>query len=376
MVEPSGDLADVKVPTLRRLDHPWRAIIALGLLSAALIGAFLIGRVAEAPSRDAILAAQESIPVSAPVERRVVDPRTSFAASIRAGEDIDLLANAVATPAVVVRRTLSVGDPLPYGTLLGIVSGQPFFSLPTPLPTYRDLHPGDRGDDVTAFQNALKLAGGNLKVTGVVDWGTFVAVRNLFEDYDFELAWGEPIPYRQFLGIPGEAGVVTAAAEAGTRLDDATPLVSIRIAPPYVSLRADAIASDDLTVGDTMTIRAEDTTFNGTVSSIGPFSEGTDGGGPGRDIAITSKDPAFVALRIGSPVTVLSSDGDLTGKNLAIPVTALREDADGHFIEREITEDGEQSFERVSVTVLFSGGGWVAVSDGGELQVGDEIRVS
>lgn len=362
-------------PRLQRVEHPLRLLAVALALAVAAGGSFVAGRFIEAPSREAILAAQEPITVLAEVERRVVDARVNFAGTVRDGEALDLIVASQVSPAVVVRRTLAAGDSLPFASMIGVVSGQPFFVLKGPLPMYRDLAWGDRGDDVEAFQKALGAAGLYAEATGVADNATFSAVRSLFKRNGFELEWGRPIPYRQFAAVANESGIVLSAAAVGANIGSSTPLVSVQVQPQHIYFRADAVASAELAVNDTITVRANGGgNFSGTIDSIGSFDQGDEGHGPGRDVVITSSDPEFRKLTSGSPVTVLGSgQNDVT---MAVPISSIRQDSTGDYVDREEAVDGRQHFKRVAVTVLNSGGGWVALDDVAGLRVGDKVRVS
>lgn len=362
-----------RAPRLRRIERPGLLVAVILVLALATAGAFFVGRLTTAPSRDQILAAQQPIDVTAKAETRVVNTEETYAATIRAGSAIDVIVFGP-QPAVVVRRTLDPGNTVGYGALLGVVSGQPYYALPAPLPLYRDLLWDDEGDDVTALQTSLQVAGFSLDVTGVIDRPTMTAVRTLYENGGFELGSTGPISYQQLVPITSASGSVTTVADVGAKLDAETPLLSIQVAAPQVVLRADAIASSELEVGEAMTVSMAGTRFAATIASIGPFSDGTDGTPPGRDVSLTNNDPTLTGLAVGTFVSVQVAD-DSSEKSLAVPLTALREDDDGTFVQRETRKNGMPTFERVNVTVSGSGNGWAAINDG-DLHNGDSVRVS
>jgi peptidoglycan hydrolase-like protein with peptidoglycan-binding domain len=363
-----------RTPRLRRVQHPRRLVAVVLVLAAATTGAFFAGRLTAAPSRDQILAAQQPIPITAKAETRVVDTGEIYAATVRAGSSLKVLA-ATAGPAVVVRRTVALGSVVGYGALLGVVSGQPYFALPAPLPLYRDLQLNDRGDDVTALQTSLNAAGFALNVTGVVDRGTMASAKALFKSGGFDLASTAPIPYQQLVPIPTASGTATEVAEVGARLDDETPLLSIQVAAPQIVLRADAVTAAGLQVGAAMTVLAAAATFPATIASIGEFGDGTDGAPPGRDVYLASEAPAFAGIAVGSSVSIEPA-GKAATISLAVPITALHDDEDRTYVLRETHKDGRQAFERIDVNVLESGGGWAAIEDTGEIRDGDSVRVS
>lgn len=360
-------------PQLRRLEKPWPLLFVSVVLVAMLVAAFAFGRLVEQPSRDAILAAQEPIPITAAVEIRAVDSAVTFSGAVRGGEVADLNPPDISNP-VVVRQTLAVDSAVSAGTLLGVVSGVPIFALPAPLPLYRDLGLGDKGDDVAALQHGLTLAGANVAASGVVDRKTIDAVRALYSSAGIDFPRGSQVPRASFIAIPGGSAVVTAAAAVGTHLDDTNPLASLRVSPPFVMARIDAVAGGTLVPGDVVTIRTSGISFDGEIGLIGAFSGGEEGEIPGYDAQIWSDDPALAELREGTPVTVVAG-GAPNEESLAVPVSALRVDDRGDFVERRVGPAVDAVFERVAVSILRTGGGWAAITSS-ELVPGNQVRVS
>jgi HlyD family secretion protein len=60
---------------------------------------------------------------------------------------------------VITGVRVKSGDNVQAGEVLLAVSGRPLIVLPGKLPAYRDIKPGDSGDDVRQLQNALKTLG-------------------------------------------------------------------------------------------------------------------------------------------------------------------------------------------------------------------------
>ena len=358
---------------LRRIQKPWLvAIIAVVLL--AVIGAsFALGRFVEAPTRDAIEAAQKPIRVLTTVENRVVDSRESFAGTIKAGKNTSVTVTAATDPAVVTRQTLKAGDAVAGGALLGVVSGEPYFALPAPLPLYRDLAVGATGDDVTAFQTSLVATGSRVRVTGKVDSATIAAARTLFATAGFKLPAGSAIPFREFLPVATAGATVVSVAAVGATLDAKTALLELRSSANYATFRADAIETQKISVGSKLTVQAGTRVFSATIQSIGGFTNGTGTQLPGRDVDLVSPDPVFGALTDGTLVTILGSGS--TAKSLAVPLTAVRQDNAGDYVERQTTTNGKSGLVRVRITVVRNGGGWAAISSD-KLHAGDRIAVS
>ncbi|MBF4463202.1 hypothetical protein ITJ45_11785 [Rathayibacter sp. VKM Ac-2879] len=351
------------------------------VLLIATAGSFLAGRFIHPPERAALAAAQEDVAATTTVQRRVVDSRSSYAGEVKESPLISVTARALPDVPVVTRQELTAGETLASGDLVAVIAGAPYFVFTGPLPLYRDLRAGDRGDDVEALQHALNTAGADIDVSGWIDWSTTNALETLFEDAGFALPEEvapdgkktTTIPAVQLLGTATASGALVSAAEVGTTLASDTPLITVRTAPNSVTFRADAVASAQLTPDITLTAQAGTATFPVTVTSIGEFTAGSNGQLPGRDVLLSSTDPAFLALPPGASVTVLSAGAD--EEALAVPLTAIRQDNEGDYVSRRVVTDGKTSSERVAVTVDRSGGGWAAIEEGA-LAEGDVVMLS
>ncbi|MEJ1229385.1 MAG: hypothetical protein WDM88_00260 [Galbitalea sp.] len=350
-------------------------VAAVGvLLLAAIVASFALGRFVEAPTRDAIEAAQKPVRVLAGVESRVVDSRPSFAGTIKAGKTMDVTVTSDVDPAVVTRQNLGPGDVLAPGALLGVVSGEPYFALPAPLPLYRDLPAGATGDDVTALQGSLLAAGSSVRVTGRIDSATLVAVRALFAAQGFALPSGSAIPFRQFLPVATPGAIVVSAAPVGVTLDAKTPLAVLRASTNYATFRADAIETQKVTVGSKLTVQAGTQTYPATVQSIGGFTNGTGSELPGRDIDLAVIDPAFAKLADGTSVTIIGSGSTARSNGRAAHGRAAGQPG------ATMSSAGRQPRVEIGSSasasrVVRNGGGWAAIS-AGTLHVGDKVAVS
>jgi peptidoglycan hydrolase-like protein with peptidoglycan-binding domain len=396
---------------LRRIEHPLRAVVAALVLLGSITASFLTGLLVQAPDRGPGEQAQQTIRVTAPVERRVVDSRTAFAGSVVAGSEQALSTIPSGVPAVVTRRTVDVGDVVRPGSLVGAVSGRPVFALPAPLALYRDLRTEDEGDDVSSLQRALRETGADVEVTGWVDWRTTAAVTELFVDNGFPAPTaaapetvepsptdpdpsepassptpevqqphvvrppGPLIPSASFVALAAAEATVTGALPLGATVTAEAPLVRVRTSPNTVSFRADAVSAATLTDGQEVSIQADTRQLAGTITAVGEFVEASDGKAPGRDVTVVSADPAFAGLSPGLSVTVLPEAEH--EESLAVPTVALRQDAEGTFVL--VPDDGEADAgaeqpepRRVPVTVDYSGNGWTAIA-GDVLPPGSEV---
>lgn len=356
---------------LRRFEHPWRIVAVVALLIVSSIAAFLLGRVAEAPSLNAAVDATRPIAVYAHVSNRVVDSRQSYAGVVAAGTEVKVVVPSVTSPSVVTRAPLKTGAAYTPGHLLGVVSGVPFYGLSGPLPLYRDLTFGDRGDDVTYLQRSLARAGFAVPVTGIVGYSTFAAVRALFARDGFNLT--NPIPYAQLVAVAPGSSIVLSSAAVGDVVSPSKPLAVFQTTPDFVTFDADPVAVQQLKVGEGMTIQIGNSAYSGTLVKIGPFSDGSNGSSPGHTVEVTTNAKAFQSVAPRTSVALLAA-GDVS-RSLAVPLTAIHQDNTGDYVLMRVVRKGASTNKAVRVKVLRTGGGWAAVSSA-TLQSDDSVLVS
>lgn len=174
------------IPEARRTRR-WR--LAAGLASAvALLIALVVAAGMATNPRQAMLDAREPEPasLSATVERRQltdvlvlpgrVGAESVVAITVPPGGDGAALVTLAPPPA---------GHEVDAGALMAAISGRPLIALPGPLPAYRDLRPGDRGDDVAQLQRALAAVGIPTEDDGVYGAATAESVSHLYERLGF-----------------------------------------------------------------------------------------------------------------------------------------------------------------------------------------------
>lgn len=396
----------------RRVAYPLRVAVVTVVAITLLAASFLAGRFIEAPPRDAIQSAQQSIDVWSAVESKVVDSRVTFTGRVQPGTDVSITVASEAVPNVVVRQSLAVGDHVLPGSLAGVVSGEPYIFLPGPLPLYRNVSFSDQGDDVLALQTALGSLGYRVEQDGVVGQATMNAAKDLFASAGYSLpaspvgsknsaAGGTAdvdegkslppaptalipyIPFRQLLLLPVGGGVVATSAQVGAEITADTPLLTVRATPSYVEFITDVTQADLLPVGTKLSVRLDSKEFLATVEKIGAFQEGKEGTKPGKPIALAPTEPGGMGLPVGQAATI-TTVGE-TEESLSVPLIAVREDAAGHYVTRQSSAGGTQNSgaaspmpaaaqERVNIRVLRTGGGYAAIS--ADLRAGDKVKVS
>lgn len=111
--------------------------------------------------------------------------------------------------AMISATPVAAGQGVSSGDVLAVVSGRPVIVLTGGVPAYRDLRPGDEGEDVRQFQQALAGLGHEIAVDGVFGEQTKAAVRWLYDRAGFQ------VPSTTGLGEPADPEV--AAAQEGLR---------------------------------------------------------------------------------------------------------------------------------------------------------------
>jgi peptidoglycan hydrolase-like protein with peptidoglycan-binding domain len=178
--------AEAKAPR-----HRWALYVAGGaaLLSVGgLVGATFVQSPeeqrasAQAPPRSVLTAVVEQRRLASTlVTRGSVGPE-------RQVEATPASAQGAAVTVVTAVRTKE-GAKVKPGDVVVTVSGRPLLVLPGALPAYRDLKPGEEGDDVAQLQTALKSLGhyhsGDRK--GYFGGSTKAAVRRLYDAVGFQI---------------------------------------------------------------------------------------------------------------------------------------------------------------------------------------------
>ncbi|WP_181364979.1 hypothetical protein [Arthrobacter sp. HMWF013] len=274
--------------------------------------------------------------------------------------------------AVVTDTAVEHGTPLTNGTLLGAVSDRPIFVFSLEIPLFRDLKAKDKGSDVISLQKALGVS-----ITGIVDWQTLEAVRSLYAKAEIipPGGWWEGTYVRlsEFASLPPTDGtpVVRTIPAVGSLLEPDAPFAELSLGSSFVSLRASVRESDQITVGDGVSVQVPGGVMEpAVIAAVGEFqSQGTAAGRPpGKDIRIEL--PQETKLAAGQLVSVLF--GSATEPVTAVPTLAIRSDVDGEYVLRR---DAKEEKERIPIVVLRNANGWTAL-ESDELSLGDEVLVS
>lgn len=387
-------------------------------LLAALVGVF-VGRSIESPA-DAALDAQApaSGPITVPVERRVLSADLRIRGTLGATDstEITLAASTIGAADNVVVRAPNQDDTVNEGDVILEVGNRPVIALVGDLPMYRDLGPGDLGDDVRLIEEALARLGlfsGTPDDT--FDADTSAAVEQLYEDRGFAPASPPPevteeidrlnadasaaaadgdraaldraeealaaarakagarLPANELVLAPRlPARVANVAVKRGSRIDGAIMTLGSEV----VQIRSSVAEVDRTLVKPDQTADVELTDtgdrFEATVVAVAS-EPGTGGAGPERyAVTLAPTDPPENSF--GADVTITLRVRSTDGEVLVVPAAALSLGGDG--ATRVEVVDGSDT-STIEVMPGLTAGGLVEVTpaEEGELEEGDEVVV-
>jgi hypothetical protein len=234
----------VEAPAVSRLIRRQRVFLWLTTSSAVLaLGGLVASTMIKSPAQ---LAADQGVPkasvLTAAVQSEVLKQTVVKRGTVVASGSVAVAPTAEQGAATLVVTALpkKAGDPVRAGEVLAQVSGRPVISLPGAVPAYRDLRPGDSGDDVTELQVGLRSLGyPDSDRRGYFGAGTKDALKGLYQHLGYDPA---------YTGGPGDAGdqsALAAAANAVTTAGRAVAAAERTLAAAESSgATADVIAQD------------------------------------------------------------------------------------------------------------------------------------
>jgi hypothetical protein len=314
---------------------------------------------------------------------------------------------------VLTRKLAHVGDTVKAAEPLVEFSGRPVYVLPGRIPAYRDMLPGESGDDIAQLQGALAKLGlyhGGDK-HGYFDTATKKAVVALYHRLGYpvpvtggsagkgggskatgepfvpssEMAFASSVPVR-VVGLPAAvgdkvSGPVVSLATGGLKLTGyldpsyqglVKEGMKVRITSETLGLTASAGVSS---VGELVT--PGDKTGSQTSGDNASAQDGNgpaNGGVPYLPVQVTrigTWDNRLDGQNVRMTITAAAT----TGAVLTVPEAAINAGADARTSVTVVAPDGSQ--HRVRVTVGVSADGKVQVTPAGtaRLRAGDRVVV-
>lgn len=342
-------------------------MLVITAIAAAAVG-WLAGWFVHSPAQVAADAAPPALSLTAAVVEGVIQDDLVYPATVTNGTVIELSPEPPAGVAsIVTAAPIPVGSTHPPGTVLIEISDRPVIFLRGAVPLIRDLHVGDRGDDVTRLQESL-VPWGVTSADGVFGRQTLRALRSLYQTTGYAAPDGAlrselvfaPTDGLRIIGFGGALGSAPVA-----------PLITATGSGPTIVAHVSETAAQGFTVGQAVALGGTSVggTSRGVVKEIGVLMK-TDDGSFDVPVEVTPDAP-LAATAVGSAVevTVLQAP---TSTGLLVPVPAVFSDASGG--EYVVVERGVKSV-RVSVDVIESGGGRARITPSRPDEIGVDDRV-
>jgi HlyD family secretion protein len=175
----------------RRLMRPSRVALTAGAVAVLCGGVgFVLGRTIESPADAAAGAkAPKASLIGAPVEFEQLSANLVVRGTIGAvgATQMTLAASKIGKTDNIVVRAAERGATINEGDVFAVIGDRPVIVLQGDLPVYRDLQPGNQGEDVLLLENALaRLDLDPGDVDGTYDSSTEGAVSRLYENRGFK----------------------------------------------------------------------------------------------------------------------------------------------------------------------------------------------
>ena len=260
-----------------------RLMIVVVLLAAiALIGSTWIAasQFQSSAQRAAAAAPPAPQPVLVPIEKTDLVERTTMKArALRSGQRQFVLPKAGAT-SVITAEGIRKGQDLRSGAVITWINDRPLIALSGGFPLYRDLGPGDSGEDVRMIQAALRGLGYDITPDGQFGAWTASCIRDLYS------ASGAKAPQREKKPETSSADSPHDSAQSGSGMTRPS-------APPKAEKETYLPASEILVIPDlpahVNAVPALGTTLGDDNSALVLASS---------KIAITAEVPGPVAARL------------------------------------------------------------------------------
>jgi hypothetical protein len=377
---------------LRRRRTIVLAIVIVALIAA--IGGLLISTTIKSP---ADVAAQTQPPgltqLSATVQRQVIS--TTVLAQGKVSQPAEVSGPAASggggggssgAQPIVTRIFLHPGAEVGPGSVILEVAGRPVFAFPGTVPAYRNLIPGETGEDVAELQVALEEIGLGVgdDTSGVYGPGTATAVAAFYQDIGYSAPMistgpkvnrGAMMPLSEFMFIPRfPAHVASLGAKIGGTASG--KLVTLSMGNPAVAGQLNP--NDRGLVRPGMKVRITNTvtgrSVHGRITSIKSRTEtkGSISGGIFLPMRVRPGRPLPPSL-IGQNVTLTITAAHSSGPVLAVPEAAVFASVNGSTYVTKVT--GAHSQVRVPVRTGLTGDGLVEITpvSGGTLAAGNAV---
>jgi peptidoglycan hydrolase-like protein with peptidoglycan-binding domain len=284
---------------------------------------------------------------------------------------------------IVTRVFRRKGSLIGQGTVIFEVAGQPFFVLEGTVPAYRNLEPGETGQDIVQLQAGLESLGYGIggDTSGDFGPGTAAAVSAFYQGIGYKPQQntagpradrGPVIPLGEYAFVPRlparivKLGASVGQAPKGPTLALGSPVIKGQLSP-----------SDDRVVrpGMRVTITEPGTgvTLSGRVTSVSRTTASSASISGGLYVHMGIKpDRTLPMSLVGQDVSLAIASARSSGPVLAVPEAAVFASADGGTYVSKLTGASQV---KVPVKIGISGNGLLQVipRQPGALRAGDRV---
>lgn len=301
-----------------------RLIVVAIVAAIALVGGtWVVALRFQSPAqRDAAALPPTVQPVVVPVERGDLVERTTVmsTASAQGARTLEIPLSSGVN--VVTRAGVSTGADLASGAVVVWINGRPVFALQGAFPLFRDIGPGDTGDDVRMVQQALADLGCAITPDG--QFGAFTAqcVTNLYRSVGAE-------PPTRAVGASDSAEPTTQASSDTTGEDQSTTGATPGVASAAGETSAGApktevfVRASEVMVASGLPVRVLAAPTVGTTMSADTAGLKVAGQGVSLDASV----PGSVAARLSTDTT---ASAEVDGQKIDVRVSSVKSgDAQG-----------------------------------------------
>jgi peptidoglycan hydrolase-like protein with peptidoglycan-binding domain len=285
---------------------------------------------------------------------------------------------------IVTRTFLRKGSFVGQGTVIFEVAGQPFFVLQGSVPAYRNLQPGESGQDVTQLQDDLQTMGYSTggDTSGDYGPGTAAAVSALFQSIGYQVPHttagpkaerGAYLPLSDYAFVPRlPARLVKLGVTVGKTVSKGP---TFALGNPVIAGQLNPSDAKIVRPGMRVTITEPGTgaTVGGRVTSVSSSTASTASisGGLYVGMGVRPDRPLPMSL-VGQDVSLTIASARSAAPVLAVPEAAVYASANGGIYVTKLV-GGRRA--KVPVSIGMSGSGLLQVipRQPGTLTAGDQV---
>jgi peptidoglycan hydrolase-like protein with peptidoglycan-binding domain len=288
---------------------------------------------------------------------------------------------------IVTKIYLPPGNFVQPGSVIIEVAGRPFFVFPGTVPAYRDLAPGESGNDVAQLQAGLAEIGYSIggDTSGTYGPGTAAAVAAYYHAIGYQVPAvqagpkqdrGAAVPLSEIMFVPHfPAQVVKLGGSVGSVVNGS--LVTLSLGSPAIRGQLNPAFGSLVRAGMhvTVTTQGSAAVVHGVITSVTRRAKTAKSisGGLYYPMGIKPRKPLPGSMGPGQDVILSIHAAQSSGPMLAVPEAAVFGGQDGRAYVSKVT--GPTSAARVQVRILTQGDGLVGVSPvtPGSLKQGDQV---